>query len=107
MQSMIDISTESSVYPTLATVTNPYLMKLGNISIVGFSGQNTDDLMRNTNLEDPLDALENILKYSHLSPTSPDTLGCFPYKDKDPFVMEEMPHCMFTANQKEFSQRLV
>ena len=61
--------------------------------------------MRNTNLEDPLDALEDILKYTHLAPTCPDTLGCFPYKDGDPFIMDELPHCMFTANQKKFSQR--
>ena len=97
--------TVSSVYPTLTTVTNPYLAKLSDTSIMGFSGQNTDDLMRNTNLEDPLDALEDLLKYGHLAPTCPDTLGCFPYNDGDPFIMDELPHVMFTANQKEFSQR--
>ena len=86
-------------------MTNPYLFESHGVRILGFSGQNTDDILRNTSLEDPLDALEMILLAAHMAPTCPDTLGCFPYKDKDPFIMQEVPHVVFTANQAKFDQR--
>ena len=53
-----------------------------------------------------MDALESTLRWSHLAPTCPDTLGCFPYRNEDPFVVEERtPHVAFAANQDSFGQR--
>ena len=80
---------------------NPYSCTVhGGLEIVGTSGQNLHDLMSNTDLECPLEALERLLKWGHLVPTSPDTLGCYPFEDKDPFVMARKPAVFFAANQK-------
>lgn len=100
---------KSGVYPTFQSVPNPYscTVSTNGVEVVGTSGQNLLDLMSNTDIEDPLDALECLLKYGHLVPTSPDTLGCYPYHDRDPFVMARKPSIFFAANQKEFGQRSV
>ncbi|CAB4056807.1 POLD2 [Lepeophtheirus salmonis] len=82
---------------TFQTVTNPYFFQIEGTKIYGSSGKNVEDIVRNSSLKDPLQVMEEILKWGHISPTSPDTLGCFPYKDKDPFVMEFLPHVLFSA----------
>lgn len=43
----------------------------------------------------------------HLCPTAPDTLACFPYVDKDPFILRETPHLYFVGNQAEFAEQEV
>lgn len=63
--------------------------------------------MKNSSLTDPLDALESIIRWSHLAPTCPDTLGFFPYKDKDPFVLETLPRVLYAGNQDKFGQRVM
>ena len=35
----------------------------------------------------------------------PDTLGCFPFDGKDPFVLETLPHVLFVGNQAKFAQK--
>jgi len=35
------------------------------------------------------------------------TLGCYPFQDRDPFVVEETPHVFFAGNQPEYSSRLI
>lgn len=74
---------------------------------MGFAGQNVDDVLRNTDMESPLDAMESLLRWSHIAPTCPDTLGCFPFRETDPFILEKRPHVMFVGNQKAFEQRSV
>ena len=34
-------------------------------------------------------------------------LGCYPFQDRDPFVLEETPHIFFAGNQPEYASRLV
>ena len=55
-------------------------------------------------LESALDGMECTMRWSHLAPTCPDTLGCFPYTDSDPFIAKSRPHVNFVGNQK-FGQR--
>lgn len=99
---------KSAIYPTFQNVTNPYYCSLSQgIEVLGTSGQNLDDVMLNTELEDPLEALESLLHWGHVAPTCPDTLGCYPFQEKDPFVLTKKPHIFFAANQKVFDQRLV
>lgn len=38
---------------------------------------------------DPIDLLEQIVKIRHVAPNCPDTLGCIPFADKDPFIINE------------------
>lgn len=98
---------ESSVYNTLNLVPNPYYCSLEGVKIIGTSGQPIRDIMGYSEIEDPLEALENCLKWSHLAPTAPDTLGCFPYYDKDPFIIDECPHVLFAGNQPSFGTKMV
>ena len=34
-------------------------------------------------------------------------IGCYPFQDRDPFVLEETPHIFFAGNQPEYATRLV
>lgn len=49
---------------------------------------------------------ENMMQ-RHLCPTAPDTLACFPYVDKDPFILRETPHLYFVGNQIDFGEQEV
>ena len=49
--------------------------------------------------------MEQIIRWSHLAPTCPDTLGCYPFHENDPFVLETLPHIFFVGNQEKFAQR--
>ena len=40
----------------------------------------------------------------HRTPMPP--IGCVPYKDDDPFVIDECPHVYFSANHAEFQHRV-
>ncbi len=89
LKALPSLLAESSVFPTLRTVTNPYSFSLDGLTFSGTSGQNTDDVLRNSGSggegeggRGPLDALSSMLDWSHLAPTCPDTLGCYPYRDK-------------------------
>ena len=107
IDSLISLSwfSEAAPYPSFRTVPNPYMFEVGGRLILGTSGQNIDDVLRNTSLPGPIEALESLLSWSHLAPTCPDTLGCFPFQDKDPFVLNRRPHILFAANQPKFDQR--
>ena len=96
---------DATKHETLKTVTNPYKMEIAGYTILGTSGQNVEDITKNSSITDPLEALELILKWSHVAPTCPDTLGCFPYLENDPFVISELPHVLFAGNQKSFKQK--
>lgn len=98
---------ESSIYNTFNPVPNPYYCSLEGVKIMGSSGQPVRDIMWYSDIEDPLEAMENCLKWSHLAPTAPDTLGCFPYYDRDPFIIEECPHVFFAGNQPSFGTKCV
>ena len=77
--------------------------------MLGTSGQNVEDVMSNSDLEDPLDVLEQMLRWSHIAPTCPDTLGCFPFSEnaKDPFILDCLPKVFFVGNQKKYSFRKI
>ena len=57
----------------------------------------------------PLDALHNCLLWRHVAPTAPDTLGCYPFFDSDPFALDDahLPHLLFAGCQRAFGTRLV
>lgn len=88
------------------SVPNPYQLKLADRLILGTSGQNINDIMRYSRIETPLEALELCLRWSHISPTSPDTLPCFPYYENDPFIVQDCPHVFFVGNMNTFETKL-
>jgi DNA polymerase delta subunit 2 len=102
-------------------VTNPAWWDVDGVRIFGTSGQNLEDIYMYAE-EDHVEGgrvalLEKMLRWRHCAPTAPDTLcspvggnadlGCYPFKDRDPFVMEETPNVFFAGNQPEYASRLV
>ncbi|XP_059920436.1 DNA polymerase delta subunit 2 [Gadus macrocephalus] len=97
----------SSAYPTLHLVSNPYQADVDGIRFLGTSGQNVIDIHKYTSMTNHLDILENTLRLGHLAPTAPDTLGCYPFYKKDPFILEECPHVYFSGNAPSFDSRTI
>lgn len=91
---------------TLQLRTNPFSCRIAGRLIMGTSGQPVKDIMKNCNLEDPLDVLQKTLEWRHVCPTAPDTLGCYPYMGEDPFIFDACPDVYFAGNQESFSDRL-
>ncbi|XP_070497233.1 DNA polymerase delta subunit 2 [Chironomus tepperi] len=87
----------SSVNRALTGVPNPYQFAVEDRIILGTSGQNIKDIMKYSTTDDPLECMKNTLKWSHLAPTCPDTLPCYPYYDQDPFIITDCPHVYFSA----------
>ncbi|XP_055302693.1 DNA polymerase delta subunit 2 isoform X2 [Sitodiplosis mosellana] len=83
-------------------VTNPYEFYVEDRLILGTSGQNVSNIQKFSHIEDPLDALRSVAKWSILAPTAPDTLSCYPYSDQDPFIIKQCPHILFAGNSTEF-----
>uniref|UniRef100_A0A182RSJ8 DNA polymerase delta subunit 2 n=1 Tax=Anopheles funestus TaxID=62324 RepID=A0A182RSJ8_ANOFN len=87
-------------------VPNPYAFDLANRYVIGTSGQNVLDVMRYSRIDSPLEALKATLRWSHLIPTAPDTLPCYPYYQKDPFIIRECPHVYFAGNVGKFKTEM-
>ncbi|KAJ3282051.1 DNA polymerase delta subunit 2 [Rhizoclosmatium sp. JEL0117] len=92
---------KSRGFSSFQTVTNPY-----SISIDGTSGQNVNDIYKFVEGEDRLTMAERTLQWAHMAPTAPDTLACYPYQDRDPFIIETHPDIYFIGNQPEFSTKM-
>ncbi|XP_024521106.1 DNA polymerase delta small subunit [Selaginella moellendorffii] len=97
----------ASAYCTFLPATNPHRFELDGIEFLGTSGQNVDDLDKYSEAKDVLELMERTLRWRHIAPTAPDTLGCYPYTDKDPFVLDRCPHVYFCGNQRSCMSRLL
>ncbi|KAK1327156.1 DNA polymerase delta small subunit [Acorus calamus] len=97
----------ASAYNTFTSCTNPHSFKLDNIRFLGTSGQNIDDLAKYSDATETLDFMERTLRWRHLAPTAPNTLGCYPFTDRDPFLIESCPHVYFVGNQKNYETRVI
>ncbi|KAJ3216695.1 DNA polymerase delta subunit 2 [Dinochytrium kinnereticum] len=103
----------SSLFPKSCTLdsfdltTNPTLLELDSVRILGCSGQNVDDILKYQDQISRIDIAEHLLKWNHIAPTAPDTLWCYPFQDDDPFVVKEWPHIFFVGNQPEFATKLI
>ncbi|WCJ34011.1 DNA polymerase delta small subunit [Euphorbia peplus] len=97
----------SAVYNTFRSCTNPHCFELDNIRFLGTSGQNIDDLDKYSEAKDRLEFMKRTLKWRHLAPTAPNTLGCYPFTDKDPFLIESCPHVYFVGNQDKYGTLLL
>ncbi|XP_010554875.1 PREDICTED: DNA polymerase delta small subunit isoform X1 [Tarenaya hassleriana] len=97
----------SAAYNTFRSCTNPHSFDLDNARFLGTSGQNVDDLDKYSEAKDKLEFMERTLKWRHLAPTAPNTLGCYPFTDRDPFLIESCPHVYFIGNQVKFGTCLL
>ncbi|NXP67411.1 DPOD2 polymerase, partial [Chloropsis cyanopogon] len=97
----------ASAYATLRLVTNPYQASLDGVRFLGTSGQNISDIFKYSSMDDYLEILEWTLLAGHISPTAPDTLGCYPFYKSDPFILTECPHVYFCGNAPRFQCKLL
>ncbi len=79
---------------------------------MGTSGQPLNDIQRHsiTKTEGRAGALErlhNTLIWRHMAPTAPESLGCYPVTDFDPFVLDKTMDVYFAGNQPSFSTQLL
>ncbi|KAF9362854.1 DNA polymerase delta subunit 2 [Mortierella sp. NVP85] len=94
-------------YSTFQSVTNPYWSSIDNVTLLGTSGQTIDDIYKYVASEDRLEMAKKTLEWGHMAPTAPDTLWCYPFKDKDPFIIKQLPHIYFIGNQDKFATELM
>ncbi|XP_057587994.1 DNA polymerase delta subunit 2 isoform X3 [Hippopotamus amphibius kiboko] len=97
----------AAAYSTLQLVTNPYQATIDGVRFLGTSGQNVSDIFRYSSMEDHLEILEWTLQVRHISPTAPDTLGCYPFYKTDPFIFPECPHVYFCGNTPSFGSKII
>jgi len=83
------------------SVSNPFECSLaGGLRLLGHSGQPVQDLQRCTRIASPLEALQLCLRALHLAPTAPDTLVAQPAARSDPFVLDAVPHVLFSGGHE-------
>ncbi|KAK4777529.1 hypothetical protein SAY87_017716 [Trapa incisa] len=97
----------SAAYNTFRSCPNPHCFEIDGVKFLGTSGQNIHDLEKYSEAKDKLEFMERTLKWRHLAPTAPNTLGCYPFTDRDPFLIESCPHVYFVGNQDKYETRLM
>ena len=113
---------------TLKKATNPHEFQISPSSssaastssrtFLGTSGQNVRDCLQITSsgiglkektseekAKASLDVMERFLNWGHIAPSAPDTLACYPFKDRDPFVLTKIPDVFFAGCQSAFGSR--
>lgn len=91
---------------TFHTVSNPYSCEINGVRFLGTSGQNIKNMKMYSQVTDVIQLMSDTLELQHLAPTAPDTLGSFPFYDKDPFIIDDSPHVYFCGNQEQFQCKL-
>ncbi|KAK9478819.1 DNA polymerase alpha/epsilon subunit B-domain-containing protein [Lipomyces japonicus] len=89
------------------SVANPYWWDCDGLRIFGTSGQPINDIYKYVEGDDRIQMMEHTLQWQHAAPTAPDTLWCYPFVDRDPFILSETPHLYFAGNQPKFDTKLV
>ncbi|PAV84889.1 hypothetical protein WR25_25201 [Diploscapter pachys] len=90
----------------LHLTTNPYNFTLGDRELLVTSGQNASDIRRLSGVKSGCDILSLFLKWNLLAPTFPDTVDGFPFIDRDPALMDSIPHIFVATNQPSAEHRL-
>lgn len=99
----------------LDSVTNPWDGNVDGWRFMGNSGQPVDDILKYVDLGEPdhkgadgrLEIMARMLRWRCGAPTAPDTLWCYPFQDRDQFVIEECPHVFFVGNQPCFGTTMI
>jgi DNA polymerase delta subunit 2 len=79
------------------------------LEFMGTSGQSLHDMQLYSKFEDPspIGRLRLLMNMQHLAPTAPDTLRSFPFREGDPFVVEQAPHVFFAGCQPSYGEELI
>lgn len=122
---------EANRYSTFTALPNPCEADVGGRSFLAHAGQPVRDMLRSATYElgaaerllsdggkclerhvdgDHDDAflacLEDTLWWRHAAPTAPDTLPSYPFRDGDPFVMDEPPDVLVSGDAPAFATSL-
>ncbi|KAL8685184.1 MAG: hypothetical protein Q9218_007916, partial [Villophora microphyllina] len=89
------------------SVTNPWEGDVDGWRMMGNGGQPIDDVFKYVEGDGRLDMMECLLRWRCGAPTAPDTLWCYPFQDRDPFVIEECPHVFFVGNQPRYGTMVI
>ena len=97
------------------SVTNPWDGDVDGWRFMGNSGQPVDDILKYIDVGGPdgkdaegrLEVMASMLRWRCGAPTAPDTLWCYPFQDRDQFVIEECPHVFFVGNQPRFDTAVI
>lgn len=97
------------------SVTNPWDGDVDGWRFMGNSGQPVDDILKYIDMDGPdgkgvdgrLEVMASMLRWRCGAPTAPDTLWCYPFQDRDQFVIEECPHLFFVGNQPRFDTTII
>lgn len=96
----------ASSFSTFHRVTNPYRLKVDGRSLLGSAGQNFVDMLKHSQMS-MIETMELSLRSRIIAPTAPDTLSCFPFRVRDPFVIEECPDVYFSGNNEQFRFKMI
>ncbi|KIW17600.1 hypothetical protein PV08_04795 [Exophiala spinifera] len=99
----------------LDSVTNPWDGDIEGWRFMGNSGQPVDDILKYVEYGGPdgkgadgrLEVMASMLRWRCGAPTAPDTLWCYPFQDRDQFVIEQCPHVFFVGNQPRFDTTVI
>ncbi|KIX00348.1 uncharacterized protein Z518_10487 [Rhinocladiella mackenziei CBS 650.93] len=99
----------------LDSVTNPWDGDVDGWRFMGNSGQPINDILNYVDLGDPdgkdadgrLEIMASMLRWRCGAPTAPDTLWCYPFQEKDQFLIEQCPHVFFVGNQPKFGTTVI
>ena len=59
--------------------------------------------MQYTSINDPLLAMEKTLQWGHLAPLAPDTFRIYPFSDRDPLLLDQIPDIYFSSGKNDFN----
>ncbi|OMJ23995.1 DNA polymerase delta small subunit [Smittium culicis] len=92
---------------SLHSTTNPAMFDIDNVSFLGSSGQNVQDISRCLVDHNLIDIAYSTLSSRLFAPTSPDTIPCYPSQTHDPLILTECPNVYFIGNMPYFDSRVV
>jgi len=110
----------TAAHPRVARVANPYGFQLEKVNVLATAGNNVLDYTKympdvgdlgdeeQGARNEALLAMELMLRFRHVAPTAPDTLGASPCVEFDPLVIEgAAPNLFCAGNLPSFSTTVV
>ena len=105
------------------STTNPWEGDIDGWRFLGNGGQPIDDVFKYLEGDERIEMMEHLLRWRCNAPTAPDTLckyafvhegvfsdffiGCYPFQERDQFIVEECPHVYFVGNQPDFDTAVI
>lgn len=97
---------KNALNKTLHLVGNPYMFTLNDLSFIGTSGENINNIRQCSSIRNTLDIMQSTLRWGHLAPSAPNDLRSYPF-DNDPMVIDTIPDVYFVGGQKVFENKIV